>query len=530
MQLLLTLTLTLLLSSVAFAKVPGLRCDRSDVHDQVFDKFVNLSDGQIEKDCFHDRKIWAPNSNDQQLRSNERRISRCERDHQEMRRLAKEYKDAKSKFCQEAQAQESQCRDSRNQRKCMQEAAAKTKAGSEEMEKIAKISKESIGILDWLKGLKRLAGKKLKENKEKLDRAYSRASAPERRRIEQSTSFPQTPASPVNNKGKTGEGAGRTAAKIEGKSADPTANQGLRAPTTPSSPAGSDISGVIDARKEGARTIGEYRQRLPYLIEETVKTQARIEELSASFQKAEVRHREAAATMAIAAAKTFAAAKSLDMAGQELSNPRLDQALVEESDGAAPALALAQGPTGATELTATEENSLSMAEKAQATPPKPLKSKSPVLSLPIASDSQVTPSERSAKIDDDAPLDSFEGRLVSNTGLSKTERAKALKERLKRRLAGLPEDDNEPKLEDESKLSSQGPKSLVSDLIQKQRELAPSTKARYPYPGVDEAVADIEAQVAELLRSIGILGSESEDLFVRVRTAHARSLKAGLVE
>jgi hypothetical protein len=287
---------------------------------------------------------------------------------------------------------------------------------------------------------------------------------------------------------------------------------------------------TIYAAEAGVRTIGEYQQRLPFLIQENERLIKEAKALESSFKKAEVKHQAAAAELSTRAVKIFSAVKSLTSGEKSETEKAL---AISPLRTAAPAQKLGAQPVQSEEKLLPPEPSAEP-ELANLVRPKPLPALAPAEVPTVVStngEPYIPAANEAFSVENDEFLrESFREEIPTTFEQSQLKVA-SLKESLRKKLAakengGTQRENNPP--------SPTAP--LVAEILREQRNISSInaasnlTRARQPAPSAEEAIADIESQVNELLQSEGILGSNTETLFRRVHSAHARSVKNGLLK
>lgn len=522
----------------AFAVGSQTNCEGRNHLDRMFDKFSNTSDAEIKKLCKYGKEIKTTSQSSSEDRFQSNRTSTCESDQADLRRLAKEYREAKTNFCREAQAQAQTCQDQATQLACMEEAAAKTEAGKRSMEEMAKIARDQFKFLKSLEKLQRLRQMELAEHYRNLTAAIPKFSPNGNSDLVNSPVFDTTKLG--GKKLSSAKGAGQAKDGIDkgdiSSSAprDPMAKKPTDMPvkdlprpdsnplSTVSQSTPANLPGdsqIIRASDGGVNTIGEYYNRLPLLLEEQRQNIRRTEELQKGFEEAEVKHRAEALELGANAIKLYQSVSALKTASAEGIDP-VDPA------ASRPNAILEERQMREKREKIHQEGSEDLAKNQRAIPiVKVETSESDSTSADeISSAGQVDSGHHKDSSMTPIELAAFENDLRPGVA-SRREKLESLRDRLRQRLKGMGEKtarSTEPGSEENQT------KSLVADLIKEQRSLASDSKeTRTSGPSVGDAMADIESQVAELLRAVGILGAETESLFERVSSAHHRSLKNG---
>src|SRR5690606_21359452 len=103
-------------------------CNDKGKRTRVLEKYKNLSDQEIEKDCTYNLLAADPNASAEKIRTNERRTSRCTQGLLKMREIGKGYLEKRETYCSQIQNSPG-CTDATNQAACITQ-AGKLSAGA----------------------------------------------------------------------------------------------------------------------------------------------------------------------------------------------------------------------------------------------------------------------------------------------------------------------------------------------------------------------------------------------------------------
>jgi hypothetical protein len=484
---------------------------------RIFERYQSITDEQIGKDCTYDLLRFEPDASTTDFKVNERRTSNCEKGLRRMREISQRYIAKKSQVCNGIQIAPA-CADKGDQSTCLVDAgnmSAGAQQGEEELGGI--LQSGQVEIADIAR-FHRLQTEKFMRDLKALQKMPPRQKTTDK--------DPRSTATTAKDKGPrdvTPTVSGRKPVEASKSYLDPAASP--EAPPKSVVSRGGKYQPPVEMRPRdaGVRTLGEYEQRLPYLIREHEASLKRLNEFEEASSANSSEHKAAASTFAVNAAKFFLAAEKMGYAEEgvqqwEKQNPEAVAEAKAQMAGAVPA------PTS---LVVGEEKEPGEEEASQ----KESRKNRWALQTAVAERKQDLSERLPGSAGADTPkedameepaLESFTAKLSDE---SKSPRVIAERTRLRELLRR--------KLRQEEKGGIEKvPGEIVGEILAEaksaiHREPAAEERRKEGVGTLDveSALEDIEGQLRELDRQAGILESETSSLFERVRWRLERKQK-----